>query len=141
MIQVQLVGADGTRLARLTDEGVLAVGAAEYDLAEFHTLGVDDQGYSFYEPRAGKRFVMTGLLVFGDRDISDADDTIVTIYESDAPDSAVVARTLFQFGVARLSVLPLVPLNIAVNPGVWVTASTSDDDVHMTILGHYVAAL
>ena len=35
----------------------------------------------------------------------------------------------------------LFPLNILVAPGKYVNAKTTDDDIHMTIMGYYISEL
>ena len=47
---------------------------------------------------------------------------------------------ILQFGMARLSVLPLVPLNLVIAEGAYLNAKTDDNTINMTIFGYYVPA-
>ena len=135
-IDVIVVGPEGSP-AKFNAQGELVVGPCCYDETQFTTLDTDDQGYTFFGPKVGFSFVMRGALVFADKDVSDSDDTIVVIYESAAEDSATASKILFQFGMGRLTSLPLFPLNILVAEGVYLNAKSGDDDIHLTITGHY----
>lgn len=126
------------RAAKVSAAGQLAVGPLFYDETEFNTLDVAGTAYNFYSPKAGQQFVITGILAFGDKDLSDADDTVIVVYEAGTAETATVDKILLQFGMPKLSLLPALPLNILVNEGKFVNAKTGDDDIHMTIMGYYI---
>ena len=109
-----------------------------YDEAVFTTLDVDDTAYTYYKPKVDFQFLITGILAFADRDVNDQSDTVISIYESLGEGSGVPTKILLQFGMGKLTNLSLVPLNLLISSGVYVNAQTSDDDIHMTIMGHYI---
>lgn len=112
-----------------------------YDETVFNDMDVADQAYNFYSPRSRKQFVITGALVFADKDINDATDTIIVIYEAESTTSTTVDKVLLQFGMGKLTVLPILPLHLLVNAGKFINAKTGDDDIHMTIFGYYIPKL
>jgi hypothetical protein len=136
-ITVRLIGAD-SREVEVNDAGELMVALGPYDLVKFNDMDVADQAYNFYSPRGTDQFVVTGFLAFGDKDINDATDSTVVIYEASAPDTTTVDRTLFQFEVGKLVPVPFTSLKILCNFGKYINAKTNDDDVHMTMLGYFV---
>lgn len=73
-----------------------------------------------------------------DRDVSATVDADVIIYEADSDTETTVTRVLFEEAMVRGEHTGLSGLNILVSAGKWVNAKTSDDDIHMTIMGYYV---
>ena len=136
-IQVYIVGANGQEVA-VNAAGELIVSSGPYDLTVFQDMDTINTAYNFYGPKGLQQFVITGFLALGDKDISDASDSTVVIYESDAPDSTTASRVVIQFEIAKLIPVPFPNIKILCNHGVYINAKTADDDVHMTIFGHYV---
>ena len=106
----------------------------------FKELAVADTAYNFYVPVANKRFVITGITIKADRDVSNTVDAIVIIYEASSEDTLTVDKEIYQEAMIRGERATLLPLNIILNEGVWLNAKTSDDDIYMTIMGYYIPA-
>jgi len=142
-IKSQITGLSpkGTRTVKVTQAGQLVVAPISYDESSFNTLDATATAYNFYVPKVGQQFIITAVLAFADKDVADNTDTIVTVYEATAPDTATESKVLFQFGMGKLTVLSLTPLNLLINEGVYINAKTGDDDIHMTIMGYYIPKL
>ena len=106
----------------------------------YHELATAANGYTFYEPLADHVFIITGIVYKADKQVSGTTEADLVIYESSAVDSAVQTKVLFQTVVLQYDSDSILPLNVKVGEGVWLNASTSDDDVHMTIMGYYKPA-
>ena len=133
-----IVDGGGTKsAARVSKNGQLIVAVHAYDETESRELAVDDTAYNFYGPRVGFKFIITGMLAFADKQVGVANATVV-VYEATSPTDLVVARVLLPLEIPSQSHVPVPPLNIAVNPGVYINAKTDDDDVHMTIMGYFI---
>jgi len=126
--------------ARVTNAGELVVAPFTYDETEFRELAVDDTAYNFYEPKPDHQFVITGFNMKADRDVSQTVDAVVIIYESTSTSETTVSKILFQEAMVRGERTSLTT-HILVNSGVWINAKTSDDDIHMTIMGYYLPEL
>ena len=125
----------------LTRSGELIVAPLSYDETAFNDMDVIDTAYNFFSPKSLKQFVITGVIAFADKDISDADDTVIIVYEAGDTTTITVDKVLLQFGMGKLTTTAFVPLRILVNAGKFVNAKTGDDDVHMTLMGYYIEAL
>lgn len=136
-IKVKIIGRDGQEAA-VNAAGELVVSPGPYDLVKFHDMDTINTAYNYFGPKGLHQFVITGFLALGDKDISDASDSTVVIYESDAPDSTTASRILIQFEIAKLIPVPFPNIRILCNFGKYINAKCVDDDVHMTIFGHYV---
>lgn len=127
--------------ARYNKLGQLETAPGGFDLQKFVSLAVDDTAYNFYTPVPGRQFIITGLICFAARDVSDASDTNIIIYEATTPSTITVGREILQFGMGRLTVLPLLGLRLLVSEGVFVNAKTDDNTVNINILGHFITTV
>lgn len=97
-----------------------------------------NQGYTFVEPKAGKQFIIDGIIVSSDKNVSSTNGAVVQIYESAAAGSATVQTSLLRLDVGRLDREALTQLNLCTSPGVWINGQTDDATTNVTILGYYV---
>ena len=76
--------------------------------------------------------------MYGDKQVNSSTNATVVIYESDQPDSTTEDRVLVQVEVGQNQSIPFPNIRILCNKGVYINGKTDDDDIHMTIFGHYV---
>tara|TARA_R110002126_G_scaffold1757_2_gene10557 strand:- start:3450 stop:3851 length:402 start_codon:yes stop_codon:yes gene_type:complete len=126
------VDIDGVTIAK---GGTIPVSGL-FDEIEFNELAVINQVYNYYRPLAGSRFILTGVVATADKDVV-ADATVV-IYEASNPESTTVDKVLFQFVLLKNQQLVIPNFKIAVTPDVWINGKTDDDDIHMSLVGHFV---
>jgi hypothetical protein len=136
-LPVRLMG-NGSQQVQVNEAGELIVSDGPYDSAEFNELGTIDTAYNFFGPKGREQFVITGFLIYGDKQVNSSTNATVVIYESDAPDSTTEDRVLVQVEVGQNQSIPFPNIRILCNKGVYLNAKTNDDDIHMTIFGHYV---
>ncbi len=136
-LPVRLMG-DGTQQVKVNEAGELLISDGPYDLATFNELGTVDTAYNFFGPRGREQFVITGFLMYGDKQVNSSTNATVTIYESSQKDSTTEDRVLVQVEVGQNQSIPFPNIRILCNKGVYLNAKTDDDDIHMTIFGHYV---
>ena len=134
---VRLMGNNGCYI-NSNEAGELLVSDGPYDLAKFNELGEINTAYNFYGPKGHEQFVITGFLIYGDKQVNSATNATVIIYEADQSDSATTDRILVQVEVGQNQSIPFPNIRILCNKGVYINAKTDDDDIHMTIFGHYV---
>jgi hypothetical protein len=136
-IPAYLVGRNGQQV-NVNDAGEILVSDGPFDLSMFNELDLVNTAYNFFGPRGRQQFVISGFLMYGDKQVSGATNATVIIYESDQPDSITVDRVLVQVEVGQNQSIPFPSVRILANRGVYINAKTDDDDIHMTIFGHYV---
>ena len=127
--------------AKITKSGELVVAPLSYDETMFVELAEDDTAYNFYEPKPQKQFVITGVLAYGDKQVSAVTNATVIVYEADSIDTLTVDKVLLQFEIGQNQSIPISSLRTLVNVGKWINAKTDDDDVHMTVMGYYISKL
>lgn len=123
--------------AKVSKGGELAVGPASNDERQFNSLATINTAFNFYSPKNNRVFVITAVLAFADKDISDASTTIVIVYGATAAASIAVVGQPFEFGMAKLSVFHPTGLRVVIAKGLFVNAKTDDNNILMTVLGHY----
>ncbi|KKL60151.1 hypothetical protein LCGC14_2208190 [marine sediment metagenome] len=138
-VKGQIVDGGGSgSSARVTSLGQLITAAHAYDETEFRELAEDATAYNFYAPQHGKNFVITGIVAVADKQVSSSVSAEVIVYEAVADDTTAVGKVLFQTAMVQDQIQLILPINIKVAVGVWINAKTSDDDIHMTIMGYYI---
>lgn len=141
MISVNLTGGSSKHKVKVTSSGELVVSPLSYDDTSFNELAEIDTAYNFYEPSPGKQFVITAILAYGDKQVSNVTNATVIIYEASTIDTIVVDKILLQFEIGQNQSIPVSALRTLVSLGKWINAKTDDDDVHMTIMGYYINSL
>ena len=122
--------------ADVTPAGELVVAPHSYDLTEFNGMASTGTAYTFYTPRVGFKFVLTGFLAVSDKNITA--DAEVIIYEAVSENTTTISKTLVQFAITKNAVVAPTPLRILVNEGVWINAKTDDATINMTMFGYYI---
>jgi hypothetical protein len=132
-------GRGTSQKAKITPSGQLVVGPVEFSESYYQALDTINTPYNFVEPKTGKRFVITGLIVNGDKNVG-TNGSLVEIYEAEAADTLVVSKNILSVQIQKNGVLAVNPLNLITNIGVWINGKMDDDDVYITILGYYIDA-
>ncbi|KKN35534.1 hypothetical protein LCGC14_0782680 [marine sediment metagenome] len=141
MLKVQIVGGGKGDVAKVTVGGELVIAPLGYDESKFVELAEDNTAYNFYAPKSGHQFIITGIRAKADRQVSPTVDAVVIVYEATSLDTTVVSKVLHQEAMVQGDNMSLLSMHAKVNPGVWVNAKTTDDDIHMTIWGYYIPEL
>ena len=134
---VELVDGNG-RVVILNDSGEIPVAQGPYDESVFNELAEPNIAYNFFKPSNGNRFIMTGFLAYGDKQVNSVTNSTVIIYEASQVDSTTVDKVIIQFEIGQNQSVPFPNIRKISNKGVYINAKCDDDDVHMTIFGHFI---
>lgn len=139
---VRIVG-QGKRHARVNNGGELVVAIGDYDKTKFVELETANTVYNYYEPISEKQFVVTGFLAYGDKQVGTTTNATVAIFESGTIDGDVASAddVVFQFEVGQNQSVPFPNIKVLIRHGYYLNAKTDDDDVHLTVIGHYIERL
>jgi len=136
-LPVRLMG-NGSQQVKVNEAGELLISDGPYDASEFRELDLTNTAYNFFGPRGREQFVITGFLMYGDKQVNSSTNATVVIYEASESDSTTEDRILVQVEVGQNQSIPFPNIRILCSKGVYINAKTDDDDIHMTIFGHYV---
>lgn len=137
MVEVIIKGTESGKMARITERGELVTASFNYSEAVFHSLTVDDTADTWFKPQAGKRLVITALIIQTDRNVATTGVT-VDIYEATAEDSETIDTQLVQFDMGRQDTIIITGINSIVTEGSFINAKASDSNVLITISGYFV---
>ena len=104
----------------------------------FQNLSTNDVAENFFKPLAGKRLVITDVIIQADRNVTT--QALIDIFEANAIDSTTVDKQLFQFDLPKQESLVLTGLNIITTEGVFINGKTDDNNVLLSIGGYFVDA-
>ena len=134
-------GRGTTRTAKVTPQGQLVVSPIAYDLVSTVELAETSTGYNFFPPKTNQQFVITGIRMRADRDVSPTADATVALFEGASATATVSSRDIWTENMVRGESVALFPTNILVSEGVWINGTTTDDDIFATVMGYYIEAL
>lgn len=131
---------DGTSsLAKVTSRGELVTGRFDYSTAYAVTVNATATAFNFVGPIAGKRFVITDIILYANKNVGAADAT-VDVYEATASDSTTISKSILAIEMLKQTSRDLTGLNLIVTEGRWVNIKTDDDIIYATLMGYYVKA-
>lgn len=134
----EIIDGGGTKArACVTPNGQLVTSPIKYDETVFNELAEINTAYNFYLPKSGMQFVITLIRAKADKQVSTGTDAVVVIYEGDSASTVTEDKILHQEAMVQGDFVTM-QTNIIVNEGKFINAKTTDDDIHMTIMGYYI---
>lgn len=134
-VPVKLTGGGGE--ATVTHAGQLHVAPYAYDEVVAIELTTINTAYNFYKPKVGYNFVITGILLGGDRNIGAA-GSLVEVYEATTADSLTVDKLILKVDLLKQSSRDILPMNVLVPGGLYINAKMDDNNIEATITGYYI---
>jgi hypothetical protein len=125
--------------AKVTARGQLVTSPLAFSDTASVTADVINTGYNLWKPLSGKRFVVTDILLYANKNVGATDATVV-LYEASADDSTTVDKTILNIEMPKNTSRDLVGLNLILTEGKWLNVKTDDDDIFATVMGYYVSA-
>lgn len=126
------------RSATVKVDDALSVAPAKFSKAYNATMGVSNQIYNVVPLQHNCSFVITGIFVKANRQVSNTVDATVEIFEASSAESGTVLNSLFTIPMVRGETFLFNPIYVKVENTSYINARTNDDDVYVTILGFYV---
>jgi hypothetical protein len=135
---VTVAGGKNNTRALVTKRGQQIVAPLEY--SEFYTATTisNNVPVNVIEPRTGKNFAITDIILSGDRSIA-ANGAVVQVYENSiGPTDTTIAKLIYADEIARQTRAVLTGLNIIVTTARWVNVVSDDVQVRANIGGYYI---
>ena len=127
--------------ALVTKLGQLITAPVSYDLTQFNKIDVADTGYNYYETKPGKDFIVTGIRIKADRNVSNTVAADVVVYTAFTPTDTAADMEIHQENLIRSESATLFPLNIRVEEGNYINVKASDTNFYVTVTGYYIDKL
>jgi len=140
LTQVHVISGSGNgRSADVSVNGEMITRAFNYSTPAFQNMDQTTDAFNFQSPSVGEQFVITGVVLSGNRDIG-VNGAITTIYEATGIDSTTItaARILLEVEIPKSTVFPFLVPNILVGEGFFVNGHTDDNNVRVALYGYFV---
>ena len=140
-IQIRIVGGDERNEAKVTKLNQLVT--APLSFSKFYTASVivDDTPVNVVVPMTGRNFIITDIILTGDRSIG-ANGAVTTLYENSVgPTDSTETAVIITEEIAKQSRMVATGLNIKVTEGRWVNVVADDTIVRANVAGYYVEAV
>ena len=146
VLKIEILDGAGKGISsRLTDQGELIVNKADYSSPYTADATVVNTGYNFIdlegssiEPKTGKFFVITEILISCDRNVGATSGALINVYEADSPTSITPTKEIVKDIEIVKNERIFMTQNMRVTSGKWVNIKTDDNNVRATIWGYYV---
>jgi hypothetical protein len=125
--------------AKVTKRNQLVTAPLEFSTFYTASVTVNDTAANLVGPKAGKRFVITEIILTGDRSIA-ANGAVAKIYEAANDSTATVSTLIYEDEIAKQTRAVLTGVNIIVSEGVWINVVADDTIVRANIAGYYIDA-
>ena len=122
---------------RVTPYGELVTGKISYSTPSVQLLDTASTGYVFIDPKVNNNIVLTGVYMYGNKNVSATIEADVELYTSTTGSGTTVEDSLIQVGLLKQQSI-YIPLNTIVDVGVWVMGKTSDDDIKVSLFYYYL---
>ena len=132
-VDTHIIGNDNTT-AEVTKDGALRVINREFNLVKKQVLD-STAVFSFYPPLSGQQFVIAGIIMNAARSVTN--ECLITVFEADTVDGAST-KDIVAIDLAKSVTTPLLGVNILVNSGKYINATTDDPTCNVTVVGYYV---
>ena len=131
-------GSGGGHLARVTHTGELVTVRGNYDSTFNAAMTSINTAYNLVTPKSGFQFIVTGIVLNADKNVSATDGAIAELYEATTDTTTTASKTLLTLNIGRNTTVPLTGILIQTTKGVYVNAKTDDATVNITLLGYYL---
>lgn len=132
-------GRGTSNLAKITNRGQLVVSSLDFSESYTVTAALTGTAYNFVPPISGKRFIVTDILLYADKNVG-ANDASVQIYEADSLNETTIDKTILDIEMVKKTSRDMTGLNLIISESRWLNIKTNDNIIYATVMGYYVTA-
>jgi len=123
------------KIAKISDNNELMI-AQQFSTASKVTLTVDNTAVNLVKPLAGKKVIVTGLIVNTNRDIG-VNGALIEIFEASSETSGTVDKGILSFDLVKNQTTITAPILLETNEGKFINAKADDSEVNVTLLSYF----
>lgn len=125
--------------AAVTPRGQLVVSNLSFSRSFTQSIDVANTAFNLVLPEDSQKFIVTDIILTGDKSISTVTDATVVIYETTSLVSLVEDNVLLEVDVARSATLIIDGLNlITEEASKFINIKSTDVNIKATLMGFYV---
>ncbi len=137
MFKTTLYDGRGTNSVQITTRGQLVTAPLSFSSVFAAEANVINTAFNLTSPQAGKRFVLTDVMLFANKGVG-VNDATIELYEATAVDTITVDRSILLFEMLKQSSRDLTGLNLICSEGRWINIKTNDTTIFANIMGYFV---
>lgn len=139
MIQVKLNDGTGAgHTVKVTHTGELVTVRGNYDQTFQDSMTSINTAYNLIVPKTANQFIITGIVINADKNVSATDGAVVEVYEAADATTTTATKTILTLNIGKNSTIPLTGILIQTTRGTFLNAKTDDATVNITLLGYYI---
>jgi hypothetical protein len=128
---------ENNNTALITKRGQLVTSPLEFSKPYSAEANTINTAFNLVPPIAGKQFVITSILLSGNRSIG-ASDATVSLYEASSDTETTVLIDILPIEIAKNQALTFTGVNVIVAAGSFINLKTDDATVFAVVYGYYV---
>lgn len=126
---------------KVSSRGQLITAPLDFSSISSIVLDTANVPFNLVPPLNNKQFVVTDLILYGDRNIG-VNDASVQIYQADSFEAPLGGGDAsISLEIVKQTTVVLGGLNNIIDEGKWLTAITNDNNIFANVAGYYVDAL
>ena len=131
----------GDNVAEITKRGQVVVAPLDFSTFYSAQTAANNVPVNVTIPNTRKSFIMTDIVLAGDRSIG-ASGAVTKIYENSVgPTDTAITKLIYEDEIAKQTRAILTGLNIIVTEGVWINVVSDDVIVRCNIGGYFIDTL
>jgi len=139
LIQVKLNDGTGAgHTVKVTHTGELVTVRGNYDQTFQDSMTSINTAYNLIVPKTANQFIITGIVINADKNVSATDGAVVEVYEAADATTTTATKTILTLNIGKNSTIPLTGILIQTTRGTFLNAKTDDATVNITLLGYYI---
>ena len=135
---VEIIDTQTGGRAKVSEFGQLIVAPIAYSTAEEREMDTINTAFNFVIPEHGKSIVITDIIASADNSVSNTAPADIVVYQSDSATSLVSLSGIVRPQLVRANNFILNGLNLIIPEGRWINATTTDNDILLTIMFYRV---
>lgn len=125
--------------AKVTARGQVVVSSISFSESFSITVDAINTAFNLVLPKENKNFVITDIILTGDKTISTVNDASIVVYEAPSLAETAPDNVLLDVDVARSSSLVMTGLNLITETAAkFINIKSTEINVKATLMGYYV---
>lgn len=137
---INIKDSDSGKVAKVTRFGQLVVAPIQYSTPVTIDVDATATAFNFVTPESGQSIVITDIIAAANRNVSPTTPANIEIFSASSAGTVTVDDLLVSPQLTSSSNFIATGLNLLVEQGKWINATTDDNDVLITIMFYRVPA-
>lgn len=137
---INIKDSDSGKVAKVTKFGQLVIAPIAYSTPVTIELDATATAFNFITPEQGSQIVITDIIAAANKNVSATTPANIEIFAADSAESITPDPLIVSPQLVRSSNAGATGLNLLVEEGKWVNATTDDAEILVTIMFYRVPA-